>query len=115
VKGERKWLTVPAHGGKIDVYAVKGPLRDDNGDECDAWYSHDKRKIKVRLRDETLMRSDLLHELLHAAFGGTTVDTMTQVLGKDYGVREEIVVAFLERNLFPILAKLLKIRKAPRW
>lgn len=118
MRGRRLWMKIEVHGRTVRVVVVKDKLVDDDGNHCAALYDHENRMILVLERqDESIMKQELLHELLHVCFAGHSDDALIKVLGKEYKTREEDVVSFLEPILHDLLArnKLLKIPRPPKF
>lgn len=122
MRGRRLWLKFEAHGGTIPVYVQRGELKDDDGNDVDAYYEPDTPCIVVKSTDNvTMMKQRLHHELLHVCFGAHSGDAREPVLGSDTvegrAQREEQIVSFLEPIQFDILTrnKWLRYPNPPRF
>lgn len=122
MRGRRLWLKLQTQRGELRVYVTKLPLKDDDGNKCDALYDEDLNTIEIAYgNDDGFMRMKLLHELLHACFSPHSGDMKGSVLGgklhENVRKREEMVVSFLEPTLYDLLSRnlLLRIPRPPRF
>lgn len=120
MRGRRLWMKLEAHGGTIPVYVQRGELKDDEGNDVDAYYEKDKPEIVIKHSDNAAgMKMKLHHELLHVCFGSHSGDAKA-FLGSTYdarGKREEDIVSFLEPIQFDLLVRngWLRYPNPPRW
>lgn len=116
---KRLWCKLESALGPIKVYVVL--TTEVDGENCSASYDPESHVIEVtHTPNEGMMRSRLLHELLHVCMGSTAGDLRAKVLGANTedarSIREELIVSFLEPHLYDLLNRngLLKIPKPPK-
>jgi hypothetical protein len=111
---KRLWLTLDTIIGPVEVYVMRrlpAPYRHAFGS-----YDDHKRRIYIRASHPDDMKSTLLHEALHVSLGALTPQLKRRLLGSRKRSQEEVVVGWVERELYFILDRnrLLRLPSPPR-